>query len=87
MQTSLRATQRLRLDSGENFLATISSNAANVYTGRLNLCMDCDYYTVLDKGAEEHSKRNSHSVWRREVHNIEITKEKIRLLKEDMRLP
>jgi hypothetical protein len=29
----------------------------------LNTCLDCTYYTMLDKGAEEHSRSSKHFVF------------------------
>jgi hypothetical protein len=57
----------------------------NIFTGKLNLCMDCDFYTTFDKGAQEHSKQNKHKVRRRQVLNLEISKEAIRKLKDEIR--
>jgi hypothetical protein len=58
---------------------------ANIFTGKLNLCMDCDFYTTLDKGAQEHSRVNFHEVRRQHVQNLEISSESIGKLRKQMK--
>jgi hypothetical protein len=58
---------------------------SNLFTGKLNICLECDYYTTLDKGAQEHSKINDHEVRRRQVRNLEISKQNIESLRKQMK--
>jgi hypothetical protein len=58
---------------------------ANLFTGKLNICLECDYYTTLDKGAREHSRENDHEVRKRQVLNLEVTRENIEPLRNLIR--
>ncbi|MFI5420466.1 MAG: hypothetical protein ACHQ1H_05820 [Nitrososphaerales archaeon] len=59
---------------------------ANAYSGKLNLCMYCEFYFALDKEAQEHRRGKNHEMKSKQVQNFEITKKNIRKLKDEMRL-
>ena len=58
---------------------------ANLFTGKLNICLECDYYTTLDKGAQEHSRENDHEVRKRQVLNLEVSRENMESLRNQIR--
>jgi len=55
----------------------------------LNICLECPYYTTLDKGAEEHSRSMKHFVFqdhlRDKVIGNEVVQQRREFLKQNLR--
>jgi hypothetical protein len=60
-------------------VATISSST---HTGKLNICLDCEYYTTIDKGAEVHSREKKHFVFQDMVTNQSMTAKSVQARRE-----
>jgi hypothetical protein len=55
---------------------------SKTYTGKLNICFDCLYYTTLDKGAEEHSRSTKHFVFQDQMRDKPIGGEAVQVRRE-----
>jgi hypothetical protein len=55
---------------------------SKTYTGKLNICFDCPYYTTLDKGAEEHSRSTKHFVFQDQMRGKPIGGGAVQLRRE-----
>jgi hypothetical protein len=57
------------------------------YTGKLNVCLDCDYYTTIDKGAEEHSRAMKHFVFQDQVKDKPLGREAVERQRVSLKKP
>jgi len=56
--------------------------ATTTYTGKLNVCLDCDYFTTIDKGAEVHSRERKHNVFQDMARDQLVTREWLQARRE-----
>jgi hypothetical protein len=52
----------------------------------LNICLDCTYYTTLDKGAEEHSRSSKHFVFQDQVRDKAVGNEMVQQRREFLKM-
>lgn len=55
------------------------------YSGRIQVCLDCDFYSILCGSAREHSKQAQHFVREAQVWQFVVAKENVERLRQALK--